>query len=81
MVADRKIKALEKKIANVQKNFEDYRILVAKKFEINQDTNDIDDLAGDQPARDDDSHYFGSYEANGRSSCNLYFFSLVNSLE
>lgn len=74
MVADRKIKALEKKIASVQKNFADYRALVAKKFEITQDTDDNDDLAGDRPARDDDSHYFGSYEATGRSSSAFFFF-------
>jgi len=74
MDADRKIRALEKKIAGVQKNFADYRALVAKKIEITQDTNDINDLAGDRPARDDDSHYFGSYEATGRySHCILYF--------
>lgn len=66
----RKIKALEKKLALAQQSLGDYRALIAEKLSLTREVQNVDELGQSQPtaiSRDDDTHYFESYGANGRS--------------
>lgn len=67
---DRKIKALEKRLATARQSLEDYRSMVADKLNVKNDLDDVSAPAGAPPQRDDDSHYFESYGANG--VCSTY---------
>lgn len=64
----RKIKILEKKLALAHQSLGDYRALVAEKLNLTKAVESIDDSPPNRealPARDDDTHYFESYGANG----------------
>ncbi|KAJ7046428.1 protein arginine N-methyltransferase [Mycena alexandri] len=64
----KRINALEKRLAAAKQDLADYRTLVAKQLDISSllaAVNEPGPVAGAIPAaRDDDSHYFQSYEAN-----------------
>ncbi|KAJ7712993.1 protein arginine N-methyltransferase [Mycena metata] len=64
----KRIDALEKRLASAKQDLADYRILVGKQLDISSliaAVNEPGPVAGAAPtARDDDSHYFQSYEAN-----------------
>ena len=65
----RKIKALEKKLALTQQSLGDYRALIAEKLNLTREVQNADELGQTQAipvTRDDDTHYFESYGANGR---------------
>lgn len=66
--AIRRIRALERKLASAKQDLVDYRQFVGERLNISRLAEAIDDDAGSStpvPARDDDSHYFESYGANG----------------
>ncbi|KAJ7776814.1 S-adenosyl-L-methionine-dependent methyltransferase [Mycena maculata] len=63
----KRIIALEKRLAAARQDFADYRALVSKQLDIPgliTAVNEPGPSAGAAPARDDDSHYFQSYEEN-----------------
>jgi len=67
---NRKIKVLEKKLALARQSLGDYRALVAEKLDITKQVENLTLEEGpsdtvDVPKRDDDTHYFESYGANG----------------
>jgi protein arginine N-methyltransferase 3 len=69
----RRIAALEKRLAAAQQDLVDYRTLVSKQLDIASlltAVNEPSSLTA-APVRDDDSHYFQSYEANGQSRLRL----------
>ncbi|KAJ6584357.1 S-adenosyl-L-methionine-dependent methyltransferase [Mycena capillaripes] len=63
----KRIIALEKRLSAAKQDLADYRALVSKQLDISSllaAVNEPGPVAGTVPARDDDSHYFQSYEAN-----------------
>lgn len=62
---DAKIKILEKKLTSVRQNFADYRAMVTEKICSTYNLDDNDHDISVKTERDDDTHYFESYEANG----------------
>jgi len=55
-------------LALAHQSLGDYRALVAEKLNLTKAVESIDDSPPDReaiPARDDDTHYFESYGANG----------------
>lgn len=63
----RKIKILAKKLALAQTSLQEYRALIAEKLNISSEVQNIGNssIADKAPVRDDDTHYFESYGANG----------------
>ena len=65
--AVRRIRALEKKLADAKQDLADYRTFVGEQFNRSLLTDVTDDSSSSlTPARDDDSHYFESYGDNGK---------------
>jgi len=64
---------LEKKLASARQDLADYRAFVGERLNISGLTEDANENSNQPipPLRDDDSHYFQSYGANG-----LLWFSL-----
>ncbi|KAJ6554983.1 protein arginine N-methyltransferase [Mycena vulgaris] len=63
----KRIHALEKRLAGAKQDLADYRELVSKQLDMSSlvaVVNEPAPIAGAAPVRDDDSHYFQSYEAN-----------------
>ncbi|KAJ7505877.1 S-adenosyl-L-methionine-dependent methyltransferase [Mycena galericulata] len=63
----KRISALEKRLSEAKQDLADYRALVSKQLDISSliaAVNEPGPSAGAAPARDDDSHYFQSYEEN-----------------
>jgi protein arginine N-methyltransferase 3 len=67
--AIRRIRALEKRLADAKQDLADYRAFVGKQLNFSLLTEAIgDSSSGPAPPRDDDSHYFESYGENGKTS-------------
>jgi protein arginine N-methyltransferase 3 len=65
--ANRRIRALEKRLADAKQDLADYRAFVGERLDLSLLTEAIDDAtSGPVPPRDDDSHYFESYGENGK---------------
>ena len=65
--AIRRIRTLERKLADAKQDLADYRQFVGERLKISELTEGTDDDASNTlPARDDDSHYFDSYGATGK---------------
>jgi hypothetical protein len=62
---DEKIKMLEKKLASVRQSFADYRAMVTEKLGLTKTLGDGILDSSSRRERDDDTHYFKSYEENG----------------
>jgi type I protein arginine methyltransferase len=66
--AARRIRALEKKLADAKQDLTDYRTFVGEQLNRSLLTEVTDDSSSIlTPARDDDSHYFESYGENGKT--------------
>lgn len=61
--AIRRIRTLEKKLANAKQDLTDYRAFVGERLNATEIADDPSPAS--IPARDDDSHYFDSYGENG----------------
>ncbi|KAJ3735931.1 S-adenosyl-L-methionine-dependent methyltransferase [Lentinula guzmanii] len=65
---ERRIRSLEQKLAQTQRDFEEYRKIVNHHFSLGQIAESAPEepsnSVSSQPKRDDDSHYFESYGAN-----------------
>jgi len=60
---DKRIKILERKLVRAQQGFIDYQALVVEKLDQTRDSHKIQE--DPRSTRDDDTHYFESYEAHG----------------
>lgn len=64
--AIRRIRALEKNIADSKRDFVDYRAFIGERLDLARLTETINESDSALPGvRDDDSHYFESYGENG----------------
>jgi protein arginine N-methyltransferase 3 len=64
----RRIQALEQKLALVKQDFADYHSLIGQKLNVPALLDAVTDQDSEHPfatARDDDTHYFESYDENG----------------
>ncbi|KAG7088874.1 hypothetical protein E1B28_012824 [Marasmius oreades] len=61
---EKRIKVLEKKLAQARAEFEAYRALVNQRFDLIEAAPDAPAAESAPKTRDDDSHYFESYGAN-----------------
>ena len=76
--ATRRIRRLEKKLADAKQDLVDYRAFVGERLNLSRLTQGIDDSSpGPAPPRDDDSHYFESYGENGKYSLAFRFINLL----
>ena len=67
--ATRRIRALEKRLADAKQDLADYRTFVGERLNLSHLTEATDDSSsGSMLPRDDDSHYFDSYNENGKYS-------------
>ncbi len=73
----RKILALQKELARTQQQFQEYRSLVAQKMDFASFSEEAGPSA--PRPRDDDSHYFESYGANGTFSSRSFEVTLSDS--
>lgn len=67
----RRIRILENKLASAKKDLVDYRNFVRDRLNVSsliEGINDPSSSTPPAPARDDDTHYFRSYDENGMSS-------------
>jgi protein arginine N-methyltransferase 3 len=65
--ATRRIRALEKRLADAKQDLADYREFVGERLNLSHLTDATDDSSSIAALpRDDDSHYFESYNENGR---------------
>lgn len=64
----KRIRTLERKLAQAKQDFVDYRALITQKMDLLDVPSEA--AAGQTPAaRDDDTHYFKSYAENGSFFC------------
>jgi len=76
--ATRRIRALEKRLADAKQDQADYRKFVGERLNLSRLTDAIDDSSsGAALPRDDDSHYFESYNDNGKYPIVDFYFWLV----
>lgn len=74
--ATRRIRALEKRLADAKQDLVDYRKFVGERLNLSHLADATDDSSSSAALpRDDDSHYFQSYNENGKYPFN--FFLLV----
>jgi protein arginine N-methyltransferase 3 len=61
-----RIQILEKKLAAATQNLADYRNFISERFQVSPLIEAINESSTTKaPSRDDDSHYFRSYDENG----------------
>ncbi|KAF9525547.1 protein arginine N-methyltransferase [Crepidotus variabilis] len=60
----KKIHDLEQQLARARQSFLEYRVLISEKLDITKDIQSVHEDFAQKPSRDDDTHYFESYEAN-----------------
>ena len=69
----RRIKILEEKLTDAQRDLIDYRNLVNEQLDVARLAEIVDEpMPPAKPATDDDSHYFDTYSLNGMFSLFMY---------
>jgi len=75
---EKRIKILERKLVRAQQGLIDYQALVVEKFDQTRDSHKIQEDPCSKPTRDDDTHYFESYEAHGTQSLTKEQYALTH---
>jgi type I protein arginine methyltransferase len=67
----KRIKVLEGRLTEAKRDFEEYQRLTQEHLDVARFRDVVGDTLSDAPptARDDDTHYFESYGANGEPFC------------